>query len=262
PSPAVMPLIFSETVLSTRCAASLNAATSRSSSISRSSPTSEGSMLTRFTSYLQVICTFTMPAPDCPSTSSVASCSCMRRMFSCIICACFISCPMLPFMRGSFLRLADGRIDDFAVEQADEVAHEAVGLHGARGFGLARGALARLERRGARARGFPDENLDADSSAEVLLERGLELLLVGPLGEIRLRLRHHELEGVVLARAELGVARELARGSRDGELLHERRPVGRAGGGRCFAGRGRARRPGHRQRRSGRARPEREHAQQ
>ena len=27
-------------------------------------------MVTRFTSYLQVICTFTMPAPDWPSTSS------------------------------------------------------------------------------------------------------------------------------------------------------------------------------------------------
>src|SRR5205807_8336600 len=72
PSPAVMPLIFSATVLSTRCAASLKAAATRSSSISRSSPTSEGSMLMRFTSYLQVICTLTMPAPDWPSTSSVA----------------------------------------------------------------------------------------------------------------------------------------------------------------------------------------------
>ena len=37
-------------------------------------------MATRFTSYLQVICTFTMPAPDWPSTSVVARLSCMRRM--------------------------------------------------------------------------------------------------------------------------------------------------------------------------------------
>src|SRR5258706_1476679 len=100
PRPAVMPLIFSAMVASTRCEASLKAAATRSSSISRSSPTSEGSIVTRFTSYLQVICTFTIPAPDWPSTSSAASCSCMRRMFSCICCACFISWPMLPFISG------------------------------------------------------------------------------------------------------------------------------------------------------------------
>src|SRR5690606_16239960 len=98
PSPAVMPLIFSAMVASTRCAASLNAAATRSSSISRSSPSSEGSMETRFTSCLHVICTFTMPAPDCPSTSMEASCSCMRRMLSCIICACFMSCPRFGFI--------------------------------------------------------------------------------------------------------------------------------------------------------------------
>jgi hypothetical protein len=28
----------------------------------------------------------------------VPSCSCMRRMFSCIICACFIIWPILPFI--------------------------------------------------------------------------------------------------------------------------------------------------------------------
>src|SRR5438105_5918861 len=98
PRPAVMPLIFSAMVDSTLRAASLKAAATRSSSISRSSPTSEGSMLTRFTSYLQVICTLTIPAPDWPSTSRVARLSCMRRMFSCICCACFISWPILPFI--------------------------------------------------------------------------------------------------------------------------------------------------------------------
>src|SRR5438132_9774106 len=98
PSPAVMPLIFSAIVASTLRAASLKAAATRSSSISRSSPTSEGSMVTRFTSYLQVICTLTIPAPDWPSTSSAARLSCMRRMFSCICCACFISWPILPFI--------------------------------------------------------------------------------------------------------------------------------------------------------------------
>src|SRR5262245_38708475 len=102
PRPAVMPAIFSLIAASTLRAASLNAAVTRSSSISRSSLTSDGSMLTRFTSCLPVISTFTMPAPDCPSTSMVVRLSCMRRMFSCIICACFISCPMLPFMASYF----------------------------------------------------------------------------------------------------------------------------------------------------------------
>src|SRR5437764_14974800 len=73
PSPAVMPLIFSAIVASTLRSPSLNAAATRTSSISPSSPTTEGTMLTPFTSYLQVICLLTMPAPDCPSTPSVAS---------------------------------------------------------------------------------------------------------------------------------------------------------------------------------------------
>src|SRR6266705_7192979 len=62
--PAVRPAIFSCDAASTLRTASLIAAATRSSSISLSSPSKLGSMLTRFTSRLQVIVTLTMPAPD------------------------------------------------------------------------------------------------------------------------------------------------------------------------------------------------------
>jgi hypothetical protein len=51
--------------------ASLKAAATRSSSMSLSSASRLGSMATRLTSCLQVIVTFTRPAPDWPSTSMV-----------------------------------------------------------------------------------------------------------------------------------------------------------------------------------------------
>src|SRR6185295_17590618 len=69
---------------------SLKAAATRSSSMSLSSASRLGSMVTRFTSCLQVIVTFTRPAPDCPSTSMVASSSCAFLRLSCIACACFM----------------------------------------------------------------------------------------------------------------------------------------------------------------------------
>ena len=66
----------------------------------------------------------------------------MRRMFSCICCACFISWPMLPFMSGSLSIFPDSGVDDLAVEHVDQVLHEAVALHRLRRFGAARLALA------------------------------------------------------------------------------------------------------------------------
>src|SRR3954465_3348467 len=224
PRPAVMPPIFSAMVDSTLRAASLKAAATRSSSISRSSPTREGSMVTRFTSYLQVIWIFTSPAPDWPSTSSVARLSCMRFMFSCIICACFISCPILPFMSASFSFLLDSRVDDLRVEQVDEVLHEAVGLDRLRGRGAPRLALAGLERRGAHAARLAHGNLEDRRRAEMLLERGFQLVGVDALGEVCLALRDRQLEGGAIAARELGIARELACCARQRKLLHELGP--------------------------------------
>ncbi len=96
--PAVAAPIFSCDVASALRTASLKAAATRSSSMSRSSATRLGSMFTRLTPYLQVIVTFTKPAPDWPSTSIWPSSSWTRLRLSCICCACFIrpeSCPLL-----------------------------------------------------------------------------------------------------------------------------------------------------------------------
>ena len=60
--------------------------TPQAPSISRSSMT-EGSIVTRLTSCLQVIVSLTIPPPAAPSTSIDASSSCARFMFSCICCA-------------------------------------------------------------------------------------------------------------------------------------------------------------------------------
>src|SRR5436190_3395429 len=96
--PAVSLPIFSLLTASARRTPSLNAAATRSSSMSLSSPSRLGSMATRLTSCLQVMVTFTRPAPDWPSTSIVASSSCAFFRFSCIAWACFISPASWPFI--------------------------------------------------------------------------------------------------------------------------------------------------------------------
>lgn len=55
-------------------------------------------MVTRFTSWRQVMVTFTMPAPAWPSTSMEPSSSCIFCMFSCICWACFIRLPNPPLI--------------------------------------------------------------------------------------------------------------------------------------------------------------------
>src|SRR3954466_10910780 len=96
--PAVSLPIFSLLTASARRTPSLNAAATRSSSMSLSSASRLGSISTRLTSCLQVMVTFTSPAPDSPCTSMVASSSCAFFRLSCIAWACFMrpaSCPLL-----------------------------------------------------------------------------------------------------------------------------------------------------------------------
>ena len=88
--PAVSLPIFSVLTASARRTASFMAAATKSSSMSLSSASRLGSITTRFTSCLQVMVTFTRPAPDWPTTSISASSSCARFMLSCIAWACFI----------------------------------------------------------------------------------------------------------------------------------------------------------------------------
>src|SRR5690349_7453572 len=112
--PAVSLPIFSALVSSALRTAALNAAATRSSSMSLSSASRLGSIVTRLTSCLQVIVTFTRPAPDSPVTSMSASSSCAFLMLSCMAWACFIrpaSCPLLYMSCGSSVRFDAARHD-------------------------------------------------------------------------------------------------------------------------------------------------------
>src|SRR5688572_30491364 len=126
----------------------------------------------------------------------------------------------------SFALFPGSGVDDLAVEQVDEILHEAVGLDRALRLGVARVALAGLDRGGAGARGLAEGNLQRHGGAEVALERGLELVLVVALGEVGLRLRYDQVEAAVVAALQLGVPRQLAGRARKRELLDELRPVG------------------------------------
>jgi len=93
-------------------------------------------------------------------------------------------------------------------------------------FEVRRIALAGFHRSQAGAADFAGRHLHADRPAEVLLERALELVDVAALGEVGLRLRHHQLEARAFAVLELGVARQLPRSAAHRKLLHELRPAG------------------------------------
>src|SRR3954466_415271 len=142
--PWVKPAILAWTVASTFATASFMAANTRSSSMSLSSPSRLGSIDTFFTACLQLIVTFTRPAPAWPSTSMCASSSCTRFMFSCICCACFIRAPRPPFIMvspllfgvGAVLGRTDGAGDHLGAEVLHEIAHEGILLDRLGGFRL------------------------------------------------------------------------------------------------------------------------------
>src|SRR3954469_1869299 len=128
--PAVSLPIFSLLVSSALRTAALKAAATRSSSMSLSSPSRLGSMVTRLTSCLQVMTTFTRPAPDSPLTSMVASSSCAFFRLSCICWACFIrpaSCPLLNMVVSLVFRdRFDAAGDDFRPKVTLHPLHEGI----------------------------------------------------------------------------------------------------------------------------------------
>jgi len=190
-----MPLIFSAMVASTRCEASLRR---RRPDPPASAIVADqrGSIVTRFTSYLQVICTFTIPAPDWPSNLE-------RREL--LLHAAHVLLHLLRLLH----QLADVafhfRVPRSLLRWWNRRPCRRTGRRGpatnpsARTARAAsaplRFALAALDggRAGARSLGHRDFTVtplrDAASSA------AFSLFLVAAIGQIGLLLRHRELEG-------------------------------------------------------------------
>ena len=100
--------------------------------MSLSSASKLGSISMRLTSCLQVIVTFTKPAPASAVTSTKASSSWAFFRFSCMACACFMrpaSCPLLNMgvsfkfgRENGLIRLhADGNVDGESDDHIDLV---------------------------------------------------------------------------------------------------------------------------------------------
>src|SRR5436305_10260019 len=162
--PAVILPSFSCEVSSALRTAALKAAATRSSSMSLSSASKLGSIATRFTSCLQVIVTFTRPAPDSPVTSMLASSSCAFFRLSCIAWACFMrpaSCPLLNMVSPS-VRF-DAARHDFRAKVPHHVLHERVFQDDVLG-----GLLARLRRRRVAPRRAVGDDADLDGQLHVV----------------------------------------------------------------------------------------------
>src|SRR5437879_9142777 len=215
PRPPVKADIFSCTAASTLRAASLIAAATRSSSMSLSSRSKDGSMLTRLTSCLQVIVTLTIPAPDCPSTSTEASSSWSLRMFSCICWACLINPAICAFieMPPSPYGLDRG-LDDGRIEILDQIPYECI-LADCSGRPIA----------GAVAGGFFYRHGQAQRLAEALMQRRAQLFLVALFRQMLRGRRHAELERFPVEAHELACLRELLRDAAQIERIGELGPV-------------------------------------
>src|SRR5467141_3045332 len=215
PRPPVKADIFSWTAASTLRTASLIAAATRSSSMSLSSASRDESMWTRLTSCRQVIVTLTMPAPDCPSTSTEASSSWSLRMFSCICWACFINPASCVFIEMSpSLYGLDRGLDDGRVEILDQVAHEFIPADcGSRSIA------------GGVAGGFPYRHGQAYGLAEALLQGPAKLFLVALFRQMLRSRRHAKLERFAVETSELACLSELFRDTAQIERIGEFGPI-------------------------------------
>src|SRR3954451_323135 len=219
--PAVSLPIFSCEVSSALRTAALKAAATRSSSMSLSSPSRLGSMVTRLTSCLQVMTTFTRPAPDSPLTSMVASSSCAFFRLSCICCACFIrpaSCPLLNMVVSLvFGGWFDAARHDFRPKVPLHLLHERIVEDDLLRFLLPQGRGDRVAACGAVSDGaYLDREVDGMAGG---VQRGAQALAAGRLVE-RFAL-HPQHPVAFVARDELRLQGELAHERGDGLALHE-----------------------------------------
>src|SRR6267378_4937611 len=169
----------------------------------------------RAASCLQVIVTLTMPAPDCPSTSTEASSSWSLRMFSCICWACFINPASCVFIEMSpSLYGLDRGLDDGRVEILDQVAHECIPADcGSRSIA------------GGVAGGLPYRHGQAYGLAEAFLQGPAKLLLVVLFRQMLRSRRHAKLERFAVETSELACLSELFRDTAQIERIGEFGPI-------------------------------------
>src|SRR5450759_1657755 len=115
--------------------------------------------------------------------------------------------------------------DDGGVERIDQIAHERVAVYRFQRFALARLALALGLDRGGIAADFPDHDLERDGLAEMLLQRGAQLVLVHPVSQMLGRERQAQFHAFAVETAQLALLRELLGDAADLELIGEHRPV-------------------------------------
>src|SRR5258705_8447481 len=148
-----------------------------------------------------------MPAPDCPSTSIVASCSCMRFMFSCISWACFIRPAKPPFIMG-FLPLLSGfdaRRQHPRIEVFDQIAYKRIAVDRRRRGILALLIFPILDLRQRIAVDWADVDFQPHFRSEMLLERRLEPILIRTIVQMTLSVRNAQLDASVVPRYQFAV---------------------------------------------------------
>ena len=233
--PAAKPCILAWVVASTFLTASFIAAITRSSSMSLSSPRSEGSMATRFTANLQVIMTFTRPAPDCaldldrprappalsscsPASAAPASSAGPIRPSS--------SRHLFPFVDP--VASSAGRMDDgitsaprsrtrSRTKGSSSMATVALAWR----LSISRRCLAAMLLPAT----SPTRTVSRVGRAEMLLQLRPELVLVVLLAVHAVRFRHDELERAIGVRSEFPVTSDHARQAGEAEAFHEGRPI-------------------------------------